>query len=477
MRKLLLTGTAVLAVFIAPAALSQTSLFKPNASTTSEAMSVDSRGVLTMAPLLERVSPAVVSIRTEGKVPEKTDDVTDERQEMLERFFGRKFEAPQQQRRSGSVGSGVIVDADAGYILTNHHVVKDAGDITVVLKDRREYIATLVGGDEKTDIAVLKIEAKNLRDVEFAPNDSAKVGDYVIAIGNPFGLGHTVTSGIVSALGRQISGGDRYQDFIQTDASINPGNSGGALVNSKGELIGINSAIISRSGGNNGIGFAVPTKMAHSVMNQLVAYGEVRRGRIGVSIRNIDPAFQEAYGLSTLEGAFVNNVVEGSAADKAGLKAEDVIIEFNGEIIRDASDISNAVGLVEPGVRTELTYLRDNKRRTTKISVEEFDDEPEVLDAESRDDIPAMESFSGASITNIPEDMTLRGGSAGAFVASVSPGSKAARAGLAKGDIIRRVGRTQIADLGDFEDAIKKKDGPIALTVERDGTNLFLAVR
>lgn len=474
MRKLLLTGTAALAVIITPAALSQTSFFKP-APTESAALSIDSRGVLTMAPLLERVSPAVVSIRTEGKAPEDNPEM-DERQEMMERFFGRRFERP-QQRRGGGVGSGVIVDAGEGYILTNHHVVDDAGDIIVVLKDRREFTAELVGGDEKTDIAVLKIDAKNLRDVEFASNDSAKVGDYVIAIGNPFGLGHTVTSGIVSALGRQISGGDRYQDFIQTDASINPGNSGGALVNSKGELIGINSAIISRSGGNNGIGFAVPTKMARSVMTQLISYGEVRRGRIGVSIRNIDPAFQEAYGLSTLDGAFINNVTKGSPADKAGLKAEDIIIAFNGEAIKDASDISNAVGLVEPGTRTDITYLRDNKRRTTKIAVEAFEDEREVLDEKVADDIPAMESFSGASITNIPKDMNLRGGNDGAYVASVQRGSKAARAGLAKGDIIRRVGRTEIANLRDFEDEIKDKSGPIALTVERDGTNLFLAVR
>lgn len=474
MRKILLTGTVALAVIITPAALSQTSFFKP-APTESAALSIDNRGILTMAPLLERVSPAVVSIRTEGKAPEESDE-TDERQQMLERFFGRRFEMP-QRRRGGGVGSGVIVDAGDGYILTNHHVVDDAGDIIVVLKDRREFTAELVGGDEKTDIAVLKIDAENLRDVEFASNDSTKVGDYVIAIGNPFGLGHTVTSGIVSALGRQISGGDRYQDFIQTDASINPGNSGGALVNSKGELIGINSAIISRSGGNNGIGFAVPTKMARSVMTQLISYGEVRRGRIGVSIRNIDPAFQEAYGLSTLDGAFINNVTKGSPADKAGLKAEDIIIAFNGESIKDASDISNAVGLVEPGTRTDITYLRDNKRRTTKIAVEAFEDEREVLDEKASDDIPAMESFSGASITNIPEDMTLRGGNDGAYVASVQRGSKAARAGLAKGDIIRRVGRTEIANLRDFEDEIKDKSGPIALTVERDGTNLFLAVR
>ncbi len=476
MRKLLLAGTAGLTMILAPAALSQSSFFKPQAGETS-VMTVDSRGVLTMAPLLERVSPAVVSIRTEGKEADTEEEEIDERQQMLERFFGRQMPQPQQRRRGGSVGSGVIVDAGAGYILTNHHVVDEAGNIIVTLTDKRELTAELVGGDEKTDIAVLKVDAKNLRDVDFAGNDSTKVGDYVVAIGNPFGLGHTVTSGIVSALGREISRGDAYQDFIQTDASINPGNSGGALVNSKGELIGINSAIISRSGGNNGIGFAVPSKMARSVMDQLIEYGEVKRGRIGVSIRNITPDFKQAFGLTTLEGAFVNDVTEDSPAEKAGLKQADIITGFNGEDIRDASDIRNAVGLVQPGKRTDLTYIRDGKRRTTTITVEAFDDEREVLSADAADEIPAMESFSGASITNIPDDMELRGGEKGAYVASVRPGSKAQRAGLSKGDIIRSVGGQKVSDLKGFEDAISKKDGPIALTVERDGANLFLAVK
>ena len=376
MRKLLLAGTAGLTLILAPAALSQSSFFKPQAGETS-AMTIDNRGVLTMAPLLERVSPAVVSIRTEGA--EKPEQEMDERMEMMERFFGRKFSQP-QQRRGGSVGSGVIVDAGNGYILTNHHVVDGAGEIYVTLTDKRELSAELIGGDEKTDIAVLKVESGNLRDVRFARNDSTKVGDYVIAIGNPFGLGHTVTSGIVSALGRQISGGDKYQDFIQTDASINPGNSGGALVNSKGELIGINSMIISRSGGNNGIGFAVPVKIAKTVMNQLVSYGEVRRGRIGVTIRDIDPALQEAMGLGTLNGALVNDVNEDSPAEKAGLEPGDVIIEFNGDDIRNSNDIRNAVGLVEPGTRSDLTYLRDGRRRTTRITVEASDDAEETIE-------------------------------------------------------------------------------------------------
>lgn len=471
MRKILFAGVAGIALIATPAAISQLPFSKP-ASGQTEVLTVDkSRGVLTMAPLLERISPAVVSIRTEGRVDDRPSS---SEEELLERFFGRQMP---RQRRSGGVGSGVIVDADAGYILTNNHVVENAEEIMVTLKDRRQIEAELVGGDEKTDIAVLKIDAKNLRDVRLAQNDSVKVGDYVIAIGNPFGLGNTVTSGIVSALGRELQRGDRYQDFIQTDASINPGNSGGALVNSKGELIGINSAIISRSGGNNGIGFAVPTKIASSVMDQLIQNGEVKRGRIGVSIRDITPDVLAAFDLPTMEGALVNDVTEGSPADKAGLESMDIIVEFNGDDIKDASDIRNAVGLVVPGTRADLTYLRDGKRRTTKILVKEYNEDREVLDEDAEDDIPAMESFSGASITDIPEDVELRGGNAGAYVASVRSGSKAQRAGLVKGDVIRKVGRTSIDNLDDFEDAISSKDGPIALTVERDGSKLLLAVR
>jgi len=282
-----------------------------------------------------------------------------------------------------------------------------------------------------------------------------------VAIGNPFGLGHTVTQGIV----------------IQTDASINPGNSGGALINSKGELIGINTAIVSRSGGNNGIGFAVPARMAKAVMDQLVESGEVQRGRIGVLIQDITPDLREALKLSTANGALVSSVVEDSPAEKAGLKDGDIIIEFNSEDILDASDIRNAVGYVRPGERAKITYLRDGKRRTTRIDVEAFEEEREVLTADAADDIPAMAGFSGASLTDIPDDVNPRGGDEGVYVASVERGSKASRAGLVQGDIIREVDRRDIKDLADFEDAIEDKTGAIALTIERQGQTTFLAVR
>ena len=474
MRKILLASAMGAALIAAPIALSD-NLYSPAIDVgQSSALTMDkSRGVLTMAPLLERITPAVVSIKTEGKSRRSSNSNRDA-EEFFERFFGQPM--PESRQRGGAIGSGVIVDARNGYVLTNHHVVDNADEIIVTLQDKREVTAKLVGGDEKTDIAVLQIEANNLRDIEFADEDDTRVGDYVIAIGNAFGLEHTVTSGIVSATGRYM-GGDRLQDMIQTDASINPGNSGGALVNSKGELIGINTMIISRSGGNNGIGFAVPVRIAKNVMDQLVSYGEVRRGRIGVTIRDIDPALQEAMGLGTLNGALVNDVSKGSPADEAGLEQGDIIIGFNGDDIMNSNDIRNAVGLVQPGTRADLTYLRDGRRRTTRISVEESKEVREILDETAAEDIPALESFSGAKLTDIPDDMELRGGENGVYVSSVTPGSKAARAGLVKGDIIRKVSGQAVNDLSDFESVISTKSSPYALSVERDGTNLFVAVR
>jgi len=314
MKKILVLSAASVGLLAASMSLSapanSQSVFSPRASAESQALTVDSRGVLTMAPLLERVKPAVVSIETSGKKSATTSSSrspTGEMspEELLERFFGpgmRGQQSPRSRSRA-SIGSGVIVDARNGYIITNHHVIDDAGEIYVKLEDRRELEAELVGSDPKTDIAVLKVKASGLVDVPFANSRDVKVGDYTIAIGNPFGLGHTVTQGIVSAKGREFRGGSNYEDFVQTDASINPGNSGGALVNSKGELIGINSAIMSRSGGNNGIGFAVPARMAKSVMEQLIENGEVRRGRIGVAIQDITPDLRDAMRLSTSSGA------------------------------------------------------------------------------------------------------------------------------------------------------------------------------
>ncbi|WP_034388582.1 Do family serine endopeptidase [Hellea balneolensis] len=470
MRKSLILGTAAIALVIAPLALAQSSFLN------NGAMTMDSqRGVLTMAPLLERVTPAVVSIDIRGTA--KTPEMSGRNEELFERFFGGRLPDAQPREKRG-LGSGVIVDASKGLIITNAHVIDGADEITVTLEDKRQLEAEIVGTDKKTDIALIKVSARGLKELKLARASDVKVGDYVIAVGNPFGLSHSVTSGIVSALGRDRGGSrDGYQDFIQTDASINPGNSGGALVNSKGELIGINSAIVSRSGGNQGIGFAVPTNIVQGVVRQLESYGEVRRGRIGVLIGDITPTLKEALDLTTLDGALVSDVVEDSPAEKAGLKRDDVIIAFNGGDILDASDIRNAVGLVEPGERADITYLREGKRRTTRIEIEAVDEDDEDNSVTSSDNDPASESFSGAELTDIPKDLDLRGGEEGVYIASVERGSKAQRAGLRRGDVIRAVNRKDITDLEDFEDIISDEDGPYALSVERDGSTFYAAVK
>ena len=469
---------AVGAVQLAPSAETQT-------ATPTSAVTMDvRRGVLTMAPLLERATPAVVNISTSGTREVGGSGDMQDMEDMMRRFFGDNFRGPERNSprndRTSSVGSGVIVDAREGLIMTNAHVVRGADEVQVTLTDRRVLDAEIMGTDPATDIAILKVEARGLSELDFADSEDIRVGDYVIAIGNPFGLGQTVTSGIVSALGR-TSGTTDYSDFIQTDASINPGNSGGALINSKGELVGINTAIISRSGGNNGIGFAVPANMAEGVMRQLVEYGEVRRGRIGVLIADVTPTLQEAYDLSVDRGALVQSVSEGTPAEKAGLQAGDVIVGFNGEEIVSGGDIRNTVGLVEAGTRTDITFLRDGKRRTTQITVEAAPEEEEASLAErfTRPSSSDMEEeeFEGATVTEIPLEVETRGGDEGVYVARIDRGSRAYRGGLRRGDIIRRVDRRDVEDLDDFADLVKRRSGATAVEVERDGQNFFLAIR
>ena len=468
MHKKLLVTTLLIGCLISQEGHSQALL------NSGSAMSLDSeRGVLSMAPLLDRITPAVVSInvRSTAKAPK----LSNRNEELLERFFGGRM--PNEPREKRGLGSGVIVNAADGLIITNAHVIEDADEIIVTLKDKRQLEAEIVGTDKKTDIALIKVSAKKLAELQIAKASEVRVGDYVIAVGNPFGLSHSVTSGIVSALGRDNGSGDGYQDFIQTDASINPGNSGGALVNSKGELIGINSAIISRSGGNQGIGFAVPTNIVQAVMRQLISYGEVRRGRIGVLIGDITPTLKEALDLTTLDGALVSQVVEDSPAEKAGLKRDDVIISFNGGAIKDASDIRNAVGLVEPGERYTITYLREGRKIKRRIEVEAVDENDEQSDSLAMNNGPETKTFSGATLTNIPVDLNLRGGSEGVYVSAVEIGSKAQRAGLVKGDVIRSVNRRDVQNLESFNKLTKGEDGPFALSVERNGSTFYVAIK
>jgi Do/DeqQ family serine protease len=298
--------------------------------------------VPSLAPLVKEVTPSVVNIAASGR-------------------GGRNAE---------SAGSGVIVDAQAGYILTNQHVIARADKIVVTLKDNRKFDATLIGSDPDTDVALLKIEARDLTAVPLGDPDLLEVGDYVLAIGNPFGLGQTVTSGIVSALGRSGLGIESYENFIQTDASINPGNSGGALVNLRGELIGINTAIFTPGGGNIGIGFAVPIDMAQSVMKQLVAHGAVRRGRLGVQVKDLTPDLVESMGVAARQGAVVDFVDVLSPAHKAGIVPGDVILSVDGDPVRGAADLRNHIGLTPAGQQVQLILLRNNTSKTLAITIE-----------------------------------------------------------------------------------------------------------
>jgi len=314
----------------------------------------ESRGVLTIAPMLEQVTPAVVNIAVVMRAPADENPLF--KDPFFRRFFGN---APQRQEpRHLAAGSGVIIDASKGLIVTNHHVVKDAESIAVSLNDGRQFKAELVGTDPSTEVALLKVTADGLRSIPFADSESLKVGDVVLAVGNPFGVGQTVTSGIISALGRSGLTVDNYEDFIQTDAPINPGNSGGALVTSNGALAGINTAIIAPAGGNVGIGFAIPANMVKLVVDQLTRYGEVRRGRLGVSVISLTPEVAASAGITATKGVLIQSVEKDSPAERAGLQSGDVIIELDGKEVLSASDLRNRIGLRESGSKVAVTYLR-----------------------------------------------------------------------------------------------------------------------
>ncbi len=320
-------------------------------------------GTSTIAPMLQQVTPAVVNIAVLSRAPQAENPL------LRDPFFRRFFNIPDQPqaRPQVSAGSGVIVDARRGYVVTNAHVVENAQDIAVTLKDRRRIRARLVGRDTATDIALLKIEADNLTALPWGDSDRLQVGDFVVAIGNPFGLGQTVTSGIVSALGRSGLKVEGYEDFIQTDASINPGNSGGALVNFNGELIGINTAIIGPAGGSVGIGFAVPVSIVRSVMEQLVEHGEVRRGRLGVAIQDLTPDLAESLNMPGDAGAVIAKVEPGSPAEGAGLRSGDVVVAVEGRPVRSATDFRNRVGLVRVGTPMQVTVARGGSQRTLTL--------------------------------------------------------------------------------------------------------------
>ncbi len=427
----------------------------------------ETRGLPTLAPLVNQVTPAVVNVSVLTRAPMEDNPL------FRDPFFRRFFNLPErQQRQEQAAGSGVIVDAARGYIITNNHVIKDAEEIKVTLKDRRQFPAKLVGTDPGTDIAVLQISAPGLSALRIGDSDVLQVGDYVIAIGNPFGIGQTVTSGIVSALGRSGLSVEGYEDFIQTDASINPGNSGGALVNLRGELIGINTAIIGPSGGNVGIGFAVPSMMARTVMEQIVRYGEVRRGRLGIEMGDVSAEAQRRLRLASLDGALISSVQPGSPAAQAGLREGDVVTMLNGRPIRSSAELRARLGLTPVGDEVEFGIVREGgpQRIRTRIAAPQPSDSEEALPVAQLPGLRVVEIERGS-----PLFQRLRGG--GLVVAAVDAKSRALQAGFRPGDIIYAVNRRRVQTVAEFQAVLKAAERGYAVSLLRGDFSRTIIVR
>ena len=427
----------------------------------------DSQGMElpSLAPMLEKTVPAVVNIFTRTRVPVKQNPL------LSDPFFRHFFDLPEQprERYSQSLGSGVVVDAKNGYILTNQHVIDRAEEIAVNLHDGRTLKAELVGADTETDLAVIKVVPDKLIDLPLSDSDKLRVGDFVVAIGNPFGLGQTVTSGIVSALGRSGLGIEGYEDFIQTDASINPGNSGGALVNLRGELIGLNTAILSQSGGNVGIGFAIPSNMARQIMEQLIKFGDVQRGSLGAQAQDLTPELAAAFGLAEHQGAVVTQVSPGSAADKAGLQAGDIITHVNKRPVRNSGDVRTFIGLLPVGREVELTVRRNGMSTTLKAEIKT----PEVV---TRKGMELHHRLKGALFSNIVEGMQLYGQVEGVLVLEIEPGSTAMRNGLKQGDIIVQANRRPIRNIDELAEAVSSSRS-LLLNIQRRGGALYILLQ
>jgi len=417
-------------------------------------------GLPTLAPLLEKVTPAVVNISVLQRSPEEQNPL------LRDPFFRRFFGLPERSSPRMSAGSGVIVDAAGGYVVTNHHVIKDASEVVVTTKDKRRFAARLVGSDAGTDVALLQIEAKGLVEVRLGDSDALAVGDFVVAIGNPFGIGQTATSGIVSALGRSGLSVEGFEDFIQTDAAINPGNSGGALISLNGELVGINSAIIGPGGGNVGIGFAVPVNMVRAVMRQLVRYGEVRRGRLGISMQDLTPELARSLGVSAAEGAVLSEVQEDSPASAAGLRVGDVVVALNGRKLRGAAELRAQLGVIPAGETVELQVHRGSELRTLRARIGEI----EARHAVGGETLPEL---AGATLANVAD---ARGRDRAVLVTGVEAGTPAFRHGLRPGDRIVAVNRMRVGRIAELAAALRGGERA-ALNVARGDFLLTITVR
>ncbi len=423
----------------------------------------------TLAPMIQEVSPAVVNISVQAKSKVINNPL------LNDPFFRHFFNLPQQQspqsrQRTQAAGSGVIVDADEGIIVTNHHVVEDAEEIIVQFSDGDSVKATLVGSDPEVDIAVLRVEDKEATkargEIPIANSDDMLVGDFVVAVGNPFGLGQTVTTGVVSALGRSGLGIEGYENFIQTDASINPGNSGGALVDLNGHLVGINTAILAPSGGNVGIGFAIPANMMESSLSQILEHGEVKRGKIGVLIQDLTPELAQAFDLERSQrGVLVAQVMKGSAAEKAGLAAGDIITGVNGKATETASMLRNAIGLRSIGDTVKVSYLRDGQVKNTQITIA-GDEETEAAQTKKTSDA-LDERLEGLQIGEIDNKLVIQG---------IEQGSAAYYTGLQVGDGVVRVNGQDVSKLADMKKALQQK-GNLLLRVIRDDMPLYIVIQ
>lgn len=427
---------------------------------------VDGKQLPSLAPMLDQVTPAVVNIATEGKIQVRLNPL------FSDPFFRRFFNVPDRpmERKTQSLGSGVIVDAERGLVLTNNHVIANAIQITVTLRDGRQLEAELIGTDPETDVAVIKIPSEDIVDIKIADSDELRVGDFVVAIGNPFGLGQTVTSGIVSALSRSGLGIEGYEDFIQTDASINPGNSGGALVNLRGELVGINTALFSQGGGNIGIGFAIPINLAMQITEQLLESGKVQRGFLGISTQDLTPILAEAFGLNQNKGAVITSVDDDSPAGKAGLQPGDILLKINGRDVKNASDVRNRFGLLAVGEQVVFDILRGGQSKkitTTVIAEKEKVSSPQATN----------ERLEGVVISELGSDHPYFGKVEGIHVVDVQRGSPAWRSGLRKGDVITSVNRQSIKDVQMFLKKVGGKEEPLLLRILRGNAAAFIVIK
>lgn len=440
-------------------------LSAPMAAHATLPTAVNGQALPSLAPMLEKVRPAVVSIAIEGKTQASASRraVPEE----FEFFFGPDmFKDGGSPRQFKGEGSGVIIDAKKGYVVTNNHVIDNADKITVKLEDGREFKAKLVGADPMSDVALIQLEnPKNLTEIKIADSDKLRVGDFTVAIGNPFGLGQTVTSGIVSALGRSTGDIDEgYESYIQTDAAVNRGNSGGPLINLNGELIGINTAIISPSGGNAGIAFAIPSNMANNLVQQIIEFGEVKRGLLGIKGGELNADLAKAFDVNAQQGAFVSEVMPESAAAKAGLKAGDVITGLNGQKTRSFAELRAKVATTGAGKEIELTYLRDGKEKNVKVTLQS--DEQTKTSAKS-----LLPSLNGAEFSNYNEK-----GIKGVEITKVEKNSLAEARGFRKGDVIVGVNRRTIENLGELRKVLDSNPSAIALNILRDGSNFYVII-